>query len=166
MNRFAANRRRLLKVGAAAAVAAPFVSALQACASRRYSTVGQRAPVASPYGALRPVADLASGLPLLKLPEGFRYRSFSWTGDPMSDGQPTPDRHDGMAVIAERGGGSELVLVRNHEVGVGRLIRASGQYDSAKVSGGGRPGGGTTNLYFRRRHTAPLRAVWRRCPGS
>ena len=37
----------------------------------------------------------------------------------MDDGTPTPDRHDGMAVVAARGrsGRSELTLIRNHERG-------------------------------------------------
>ena len=37
-------------------------------------------------GTLTPVADSATGLPLLKLPKGFTYRSFSWSGDAMADG--------------------------------------------------------------------------------
>lgn len=64
--------------------------------------------------ALRPVPDMATGLPLLKLPDGFSYRSFGWTGDPMQGGAPTPDRHDGMAAFP---GSSpdEVFLIRNHE---------------------------------------------------
>ena len=30
---------------------------------------------------LVPVVDETTGLPLLRLPEGFSYRSFGWTGD-------------------------------------------------------------------------------------
>ena len=40
-------------------------------------------------------------LPLIQLPRGFRYRSYSWTGDMMSDGVACPSLHDGMAVIDE-----------------------------------------------------------------
>ena len=48
---------------------------------------------------------------------GFRYVSYGWTGDLMSDGLPTPGAHDGMGVVVQRriGVGNEMVLVRNHE---------------------------------------------------
>jgi secreted PhoX family phosphatase len=66
------------------------------------------------FGPLRPTRDEATGLELLELPEGFRYTSFGWTGDKLSDGSPTPDSHDGMAVIASDG--DTVTLCRNHEV--------------------------------------------------
>jgi len=44
------------------------------------------------------------GLPLLLLPPGFRYSSFSWTGDRLADGQTVPRAHDGMAVMHSKGG--------------------------------------------------------------
>lgn len=66
------------------------------------------------YGPLDPVVDQTTGLPLLKLPRGFRYHSFGWTGDPLSDGRQTPPFHDGMAVLAQSPG--KVVLCRNHEV--------------------------------------------------
>lgn len=64
---------------------------------------------------LRPVRDEASGLELLQLPEGFRYTSYGWSGDPMADGTATPDRHDGMAIVS--GSSERVVLMRNHERG-------------------------------------------------
>ncbi len=151
--RFQLNRRRILQAGAAAAAAA-FIPSLEALAARRAAASAQLLPAASPYGPLRPAPDLATGLHLLQLPEGFSYRSFSWTGDMMNDGQTTPDRHDGMAVIAEQDGklGTELVLVRNHENGFGPLIQAPSQYDTAEFGSSERRrqlGGGTTNLRFR-----------------
>ena len=57
--------------------------------------------VPSPYGPIGPKLDQATGLPLLQLPDKFRYVSYSWTGDVMSDGVPCPSVHDGMAVVAE-----------------------------------------------------------------
>jgi secreted PhoX family phosphatase len=72
-----------------------------------------RSPSAG-YGELTHVTDENTGLDLLKLPQGFRYVSFGWTGDPMSDETPMPSKHDGMAVIAAKSG--EVVLCRNHEV--------------------------------------------------
>lgn len=65
------------------------------------------------YGPLRPVADESTGLPLLKLPEGFRYRSFGWSGEPLAGGL-MPGAHDGMGVVASHG--SRCTLVRNHEI--------------------------------------------------
>jgi len=87
------------------------------------------------------VRDEATGLPLLKLPEGFRYRSFGWTKDRMDDGHPTPDMHDGMAVVAEENG--IVTLVRNHEIGsYGKSLKGKAKaYDSSA-------GGGCTSLQF------------------
>jgi uncharacterized protein len=111
-------RRRLLQ-GSGALAAASLVGTLGALHSRRAQAAGgkQMLPGVSPYGPIAPVADLATGLPLLQLPEGFSYVSHGWTGDPMSDGQPTPSTHDAMAVVASRSIGREreLLLVRNHE---------------------------------------------------
>jgi secreted PhoX family phosphatase len=61
--------------------------------------------------------DETTGLPLLLLPADFKYLSFGWTGDMMSDGIPTPADHDGMAAFAA--GHGRVRLVRNHEVGDG-----------------------------------------------
>jgi len=71
----------------------------------------------SPWGAIGPTLDPETGLNLLRLPPGFSYRSYGWTGDLMDDAAktPTPALHDGMAVIQELGRG-HLILVRNHEV--------------------------------------------------
>ena len=91
------------------------------------------------YGALAPVNDGTTGLPLLQLPSGFRYLTGGWRGDPLDNGFPTPSAHDGMAAFPYRG--TRIRLVRNHEVTTGPLFAASGVYDS----GGG---GGTTTLEF------------------
>ncbi len=83
---------------------------------------------------LQPTIDAEIGLPLLRLPEGFTYRSMSWTGDPLSNGGIVPDRHDGMALVngAED---SEKVLLRNHERYYGETIQADGLpvYDDFKM---------------------------------
>ncbi len=110
------NRRTFLRASAigAASLAAPLGS-LQA---RQHK--GWRPDFANGYGPLFPTIDETTGLPLLKLPKGFRYRSFGWTGDVMSDGTLTPDRHDGMAVVDvgwSRKEGLVLTMIRNHERG-------------------------------------------------
>jgi secreted PhoX family phosphatase len=114
------------------------------------------------YGAIAPVADRTTGLPLLKLPAGFSYQSMGWSGDLMDDGTPTPDRHDGMAVVdvrRHRGGADELVLIRNHERGpilAGQALPVVGAgqapvYDGFTVPGAlDGLGGGTTALSFSR----------------
>jgi secreted PhoX family phosphatase len=99
-------RRQLLRSGAATMLAAPFAQFSVAFTQR-----GEQPP-------LQAVADESTGLPLLKLAEGFSYRSFGWTGDIMVGGSPTPDRHDGMAAFPGSNGGpgnDEVVLLRNHE---------------------------------------------------
>jgi secreted PhoX family phosphatase len=140
------SRRRFL-AGSASLVGV--LAALQA----RLTVAGTRASrfVPGPYGRLRPTADLETGLPLIYLPEGFEYRSYSWSGDPMSDGAPAPDAHDGMGVIAARGSGHDLevTLVRNHERGFASPILAPGRYDASTPPGQAfAPGGGTTTLNF------------------
>lgn len=53
-------------------------------------------------------------LPLVTLPEGFRYWVISWTGQTMSDGSRVPGDHDGMAAF--KGPEGTTILVRNHEL--------------------------------------------------
>ena len=96
------------------------------------------------YGPLVPAVDQATGLKLLELPEGFRYLSLGWTGDPMVTGAAIPSRHDGMAAFAAKDG--LIALVRNHEV----TAPPPGQKTPAF---GSRPydpecGGGTTTTLF------------------
>jgi secreted PhoX family phosphatase len=88
---------------------------------------------------LVPVRDQATGLELLKLPPGFEYTSYGWTGDTMDDGIATPGLHDGMAAFRH---GHTVRLVRNHEQGSLSGAFASGMtYDPMAT-------GGTANLEF------------------
>ena len=59
----------------------------------------------------------------------------------VTDGEPTPTDHDGMAVVDQIG--DVIALVRNHETsfGEGAKIMAAGTYNPRQY-------GGTTNLYF------------------
>ena len=141
------SRRRVLRAGALLG-ASSFAELL-----RLRDAHAAPAEQTGPYGVLGPVRDLATGLELLQLPAGFRYRSYAWTGDALDDGTPCPGNHDGMAVLTSRAGvhDGEIVLVRNHERGdVADPIAAPAQYDTALVQGK-RPGGGTTTLRFRGR---------------
>jgi secreted PhoX family phosphatase len=117
-------------VGGAALAASPF------------SLFGTRAAlgehVGDGYGPLQPTLDETTGLPLIKLPAGFSYISYGWSGDPMSDGIPTPSNHDGMAAFRPRDG--KVRLVRNHEKGNGAPFGPA-VYDPGAA-------GGTTNLEF------------------
>ena len=148
-------RRRFLRRSASTAAGialAPLFANLTAANAR--ATTGAAVSAA----ALRPVADEVTGLELLKLPPGFRYRSLGWTGDPMADGAPTPDRHDGMAVIDADPARGTLTIIRNHErgpVAAGRAPATIGGpdtpvYDDLAVDGAfGGFGGGTTALAIR-----------------
>ena len=70
-------------------------------------------PRARGYGELQPTKDLDTGTEYLALPPGFSYRVISRSGEPMTDGKPTPGVFDGMAAFA--GPGGQTVLIRNHE---------------------------------------------------
>lgn len=86
------------------------------------------------YGVPAPTAATNTGETLLALPPGFRYTVFGRTGDPMTDMLLTPGFHDGMAAFHV---GSELRLVRNHEVRtVGSPLVASGPNYDDQASGG------------------------------
>ena len=91
-------------------------------------------------GNLRPVADLATGEHLLRLPPGFSYISHDWRGDPMADGRGVPGAHDGMGAFLQRDDRT-VVLVRNHEIIRGPLLGDAAVYDPLG-------GGGTTTLSF------------------
>ena len=147
------SRRNLFKSAAGMGLAAVF----QAWHLREVQAAGSTNLVAGPYGPVAPTLDLNTGLALLQLPEGFHYRSFSWTGDEMANGQPVPGSHDGMAVVGESvvpGVGAATVLIRNHERGLSSApIDAPARYDTALIPppNGGYPGGGNTYLVFRGR---------------
>lgn len=131
------NRRSFLKSAAAATAAIPF-TALIARTSAQDHTGGLRRGQTAGYGPLFATEDRTTGLPLLMLPEGFKYLSFGWTGDVLESGARTPSAHDGMAAFAA--GNGRVRLVRNHEMGRGTPFSAA-TYDPAA-------GGGTTTLEF------------------
>jgi len=106
--------------------------------SYRGTRLGEKLPEL--MGPLLPTVDETSGLPLLLLPEGFKYRTFSWAGESLHDGRPVPGLADGMGVVRQQG--SRITLVRNHELrgSSGAIGAVEDSYDIT--------GGGTTTLVF------------------
>src|SRR5687768_8453005 len=98
---------RSAALGAGLAIGGP----LTALAAR--TRQGARPPRATGYGPLQPTPEADSGIALLALPAGFRYRVVSRSGEPMRDGLPTPGIFDGMAAFGGPDGAT--VLIRNHE---------------------------------------------------
>ena len=129
-------RRTFFKLGAGAAIAGgPFAGFVN-------SPAGASALATQPTVGLVPVADERDGVVRLHLPEGFKYRSFHDTEQPVTldDGTRLPGRHDGMGAFGNADG--SVTLVRNHEVNgsPGSFGPPSAPvYDSAA-------GGGTTSV--------------------
>lgn len=94
------------------------------------------------FGGLAPTAAKNTGETFLALPKGFEYNVIGRWKSQMSDGQPTPSLHDGMATFMV---GKELRIVRNHEISGGQIPRdgaaigTENHYDETA-------GGGTTTL--------------------
>ncbi len=134
------DRREFLRaagVYAGAAILAPSMSGLVACAREAGGRVTRR--TAYGYGPLVPMGEE------LALPAGFRYVKLGVEGSPMSSGAPTPRAHDGMASFAMPG--DRIRLVRNHEdknpPGVARVL------DDPERAYDPTAGGGTTTLELR-----------------
>lgn len=89
---------------------------MQGLVARAAQAQGRGAPVsgAGGYGPLQPTRAIDTGEVLLWLPVGFQYRVLGASGSIMTDGQPTPINHDGMASFAA--GRGRIRMVRNHEV--------------------------------------------------
>jgi secreted PhoX family phosphatase len=131
------SRREFLSAGFSVCSAFGVSAALASLSGRLAFGEGPKAGL-----SLVPVADETTGLPLLRLPEGFRYQSFGWTSDKMGDGVTTPSDHDGMGVVAVDG--DVLTLVRNHEIssdGPAFASRSAPAYDTNAK-------GGCTTLLF------------------
>jgi secreted PhoX family phosphatase len=131
------DRRTFLRNATAAAAAIP-LHALVARAALFAQGGGSRSLRGPGYGPLIETLDEATGLPLLKLPEGFRYVTFGWAGDRLADACVTPGKHDGMGAFAA--GPGRVTLVRNHETDAGPAFCAVA-YDPHTQ-------GGTTTLEF------------------
>ena len=127
------DRRSFLKNAAVTASAAvPFTAFMHRAASAQDHQGGVRRGHTAGYGPLFETIDQTTGLPLLALPEGFRYLSFGWIRDPLDSGDLTPGAHDGMAAFAA--GRGRVRLVRNHEMGAGTPF-STARYNPAAAGG-------------------------------
>lgn len=156
--RFKSTRRDFLKRSAGGIVSATTLAVLASHAARvgadehhGHRGHGRRA---QSYGPLQRTPD-QDGRFVLALPEGFRYVTFSRTGDPLMDGTGlVPRNHDGMACFRGRHG--LIRLIRNHEnrnaAGVPTLgvPHAGTPYDAMAY-------GGTITLDFDPRTMQPVR---------
>jgi uncharacterized protein len=116
-------RRDFLRSTAATTIGAaiaPSLSGLIACSG---ATVASDSWVPSPTSERPPLRLFGGGYgslvqtgPELALPEGFRYARFAAGGEPLTDGTPTPGRHDGMACFATSRRRGIVRLIRNHEL--------------------------------------------------
>ena len=120
------SRRSLIQAGALAAGG----TALAAVSP--VSGIGGRSGPGARYGGLQP--DPGG---LLDLPPGFSYGVLASEGDLLPSGMTVPGHPDGAAAFPWPGGGT--VLVRNHELDVGKgpPVEGKRRYDS------GYPGGTT-----------------------
>lgn len=133
------DRRKFLLSAAVGSLAAPSLTGLISYGTKADAQTGQR-PVAGDgdggYGPLRQAG------PELALPAGFQYVMIGAEGSMMSDGNPTPRAHDGMAAFPMANG--NIRLVRNHE---DRTPSARARLKGTRETAYDRlAGGGTTSL--------------------
>lgn len=119
-----------------------------------FSNIGNIAALkAEGFGDLFPTAAKNTGETFISLPKGFEYNVIGRVKTEMSDKRPTPAAHDGMWTFKV---GSELRIVRNHEVSGGSVpvansaIGSGNHYDDAC-------GGGTTTLVIDRKTNTAIR---------
>lgn len=129
-------RRFLAQATVAAAGLSPLGRLMAAAGASRSGALPEAG-----FGKLRPVRDITTGLPLLRLPHGFSYVSFGWAGEALADGTVCPPAHDGMGVVKSQG--QRLTLVRNHEV-----TRLEGAFGPAGSHYDAPCSGGTVTLEF------------------
>lgn len=154
------SRRHFFALAGASAAGSVLASPLQALYARQKRGQFIRG---KGYGPLKPDPN-----GLLDLPAGFKYRAFSRTGDIMSDGNPVPADHDGMAAFPGTRG--TTILVRNHELSPDEVDKPkvvapiSKQYDPLCR-------GGTTTLILGPNREllkdyASLAGTYRNCAGG
>ena len=136
MSPMSIDRRLFLRHSLTAGLAAAVLSELGSASARHPK---QRA-VADRQRPLSPTPDASTGRYLLRLPEGFRYFSFAWSGERLASGGVIPTAADGMGVVASSG--SRLTLVRNHEI-----AQTLGAFDATDLAYDPHCGGGCVRLH-------------------
>lgn len=152
------SRRQFLTLASAGAASTVVFSSLQYLYAEANSG---RLPKTIGYG---PLQKDPKGL--LDLPKGFKYRTFSLTGQKMSDGNPVPGAHDGMAAFP--GPNNTTILIRNHELLIDsptKVIAPESQFYDPNCKGG------TTTLIVGRdrkliKHFTSLAGTYRNCSGG
>ncbi len=140
-----ASRRSFFKTAMSLGVAGSAYSVLGGCVKSEETADAAKGLIADPNG-------------LLDLPEGFTYKTFSASGEVMSDGYVVPTSHDGMACFPVEGDADRCILVRNHEMSLGEV--EDGPFSQTEASdevkqlsydvyadGTPLPGGTTTLIY-------------------
>jgi secreted PhoX family phosphatase len=95
---------------------------------------GNAASLPSPYGSLRAKTAENAEEALLLLPPDFRYTIVARARGMLDDGNPSAARPDGMAAFQV---GSELRLVRNHEIKELAMPLSPGPWSYDALGGGG-----------------------------
>ncbi|AFY76531.1 putative phosphatase [Pleurocapsa sp. PCC 7327] len=126
----ALSRRNFLTLAGAGAATFALASLLRNYYVR--ATTGQSL-LAKGFGELIPDPN-----GILDLPKRFQYRILSQTGKLMSDNNPVPTSHDGMAAFPGKNGAT--ILVRNHELSPGQtpavMAANTNKYYDRRSSGG------------------------------
>lgn len=159
-NTMALSRRQFFTLAGAGAATAVLASPLKKLYARQASGLPIRG---GGYGSL--VKDPNN---LLDLPAGFQYRVFSRTGEIMSDGNPVPADHDGMAAFP--GSDNTVILVRNHELSPTETDKPGIVAPANKMYDANSRGGTTTLIVGPNRqlisHYASLAGTYRNCAGG
>lgn len=170
------DRRRFVRGVVAVSASVPLLALMQHLARDDPGNDNRRnlvAPNNGGYGPLRTAqrptyaSSTEADLPWLALPEGFTYAAFGHTGEIMSDGNPTPADHDGMAAFPHASDPSKVWLVRNHELSPDETpaVIDAPMYDEGAA-------GGATNLLFDVHdaqlveHFASIAGTTRNCAGG
>ena len=130
--------------------------------ARRRSTSRSEGPGPSPdYGPLQEAIDQTTGLPLFLLPEDFRYLSFGWTRDMMSDGLATPSSTMGWRHSRPGAAGSAWCAT-TRSARPGRVPRASPTTPRRRRDDNPR----VRHLAATRRQLGELSGTMRNCAGG
>ena len=130
------SRRDFITAGLLGAGAA----SLGLVALSKYAAARGIPPISDAMGRLVATRDQTTGIPLMLLPKGFRYKTFSWARSRLHDGHRVPEMADGMGVV--RTEGSRVTLVRNHE-----LMGSSGLIGDPEMAYDNTSGGTTTLVW-------------------